>query len=104
MSAKDPSIPEPVFSENRTERRNRVLKGASILTGITNSEIVCTIRNMHHHGAELRVAAEARIPSEFLLYVAVDGIAYRCQMIWRQEDKMGVNFLGTEAKPHWHYG
>ena len=34
----------------------RVLKGASILSGINNSAIDCTIRNMHEHGAELRVA------------------------------------------------
>ena len=97
-------MPEPGFSEHRSERRSRVLKGASILTGITNSEIVCTVRNMHQHGAELRIPAEARVPPEFLLYVAVDGIAYRCVMRWRHDDKMGVAFLGTEPKPHWHYG
>ena len=47
-------MPEPGFSEHRSERRSRVLKGASILTGITNSEIVCTVRN------PLRVSVLAR--------------------------------------------
>ena len=63
--------------DHRRERRSRVLKGGTIITGVNNSEIACTIRNMHPHGAELRVSAEARVPSEFLLYVPVDGIAYR---------------------------
>lgn len=86
------------------QHRNRVLKRGAILTGITNSETICTIRNMHENGAELRVSPEARIPPEFLLYVAVDGVAYRAVLRWRREDKVGVMFTGTEPKPHWHYG
>ncbi|RUV67267.1 PilZ domain-containing protein, partial [Mesorhizobium sp. M5C.F.Cr.IN.023.01.1.1] len=39
--------------ENRGKRRQRVFKGATILTGITNSEVTCTVRNMHDGGAEL---------------------------------------------------
>jgi hypothetical protein len=95
---------EPALSVPERKHRSRVLKRGAILTGITNSEIVCTIRNMHENGAELRVPAEARVPREFLLYVAIDGVAYRAVMRWRQQDKMGVMFTGTEPKPHWHYG
>lgn len=95
---------EPALSISERKHRSRVLKRAAILTGITNSEIACTIRNMHENGAELRVPAEARVPREFLLYVAIDGVAYRAVMRWRHQDKMGVMFTGTEPKPHWHYG
>ena len=98
------AMADPAFSEHRVAHRNRVLKRASILTGITNSEVVCTVRNMHQHGAELRVAMEARVPHEFLLYVPTDGVAYRAVMRWRRDDKMGVMFVGIEPKPHWHYG
>jgi hypothetical protein len=90
-------------SESR-EHRRRVLKGGAILSGIKNSAVTCTIRNMHEHGAELRVAAEARIPNEFLLYVPVDGLAYRTILRWRKLDRCGVEFTGTEPKPTWHYG
>ncbi|WP_269929793.1 PilZ domain-containing protein [Aminobacter sp. HY435] len=86
------------------EHRNRVLKGASILTGVKNSEIAVTIRNMHSGGAELRVSAEARIPERFLLYVPVDSIGYRAVVRWRKADRVGVQFEGTEPKPAWHYG
>lgn len=101
MTADNAEIAE---NELRRERRNRVLKGAAILTGITNSETRCTIRNMHTNGAEIKVPAESRVPDQFLLYVPVDGIAYRCVVRWRKADRLGVQFEGTEPKPHWHYG
>jgi hypothetical protein len=81
-----------------------VFKGAAILSGIANSAINCTIRNMHGNGAELIVPIEARIPEEFLLYVPTDGIGYRATLRWRKLDRCGVQFSGTEPKPSWHYG
>lgn len=91
-------------NEHRREHRQRVLKGATIITSITNSETSCTIRNQHAGGAELKVPLEAKVPSEFLLYVPVDGVAYRCVMRWRKNGRIGVQFTGTESKPRLHYG
>lgn len=88
----------------RRLHRQRVLKGASILTGISNSEIKCVVRNMHKDGAELKIAINSRVPQEFLLYVPVDGIAYEAVVRWRKEDRIGVQFTGTKPKPSWHYG
>lgn len=95
-----------VPAETRPERehRRRVLKGASILSGINNSVVYCTIRNMHNNGAELKVSVEARIPNEFLLYVPTDSVCYRATLRWRTLDRCGVQFTGTEPKPAWHYG
>lgn len=95
---------DPAEADHRREHRNRVLKGASILLGIKNSEIACTIRNMNKGGAELRVPADVRVPSEFLLYIPVDGVGYSSTIAWRSGDRLGVRFHGTEPKPHWHYG
>lgn len=94
----------PAAAEQRRRHRQRVLKGASILTGITNSEITCTVRNMHKNGGELKIPIGARIPQQFLLYVPVDGIAYEAVVCWRKEDRIGVKFTGTKPKPSWHYG
>jgi hypothetical protein len=94
----------PAPAEQRHERRQRVLKGASILTGVRNSEIRCTIRNQTESGAELQVAADSRIPPEFLLYVPADGVAYNAVLRWRRQNRAGVMFTGTQAKPRWHYG
>ena len=70
----------------------------------SNSEIRCVVRNMHEHGAELKIGDGAIVPAHFLLYVPVDGVGYRCVVRWRRDDRIGVMFTGTEPKPHWHYG
>lgn len=93
----------PVMAEARSHRRNRVLKGATILTGVKNSEIRCTIKNMHEHGAELKIDPQSLVPREFLLYVPADAIAYRAVLRWRRHDRIGVMFTGTEPKPNWHF-
>jgi hypothetical protein len=81
-----------------------VLKGATIIFGINTSEISCIVRNQHSGGAELKVPPDAVIPSEFLLYVPVDGIAYRAKVRWQRNGRVGVQFTGTESKPRFHYG
>ncbi|RWA74897.1 PilZ domain-containing protein [Mesorhizobium sp.] len=90
--------------EHRRGHRQRVLKGGTIITGIQNSEVSCTLRNQNEGGAELKVAPESRIPDRFLLYVPLDGVAYRAEVRWRRNDRVGVKFTGTEPKPKLHYG
>jgi hypothetical protein len=85
--------------------RQRVLKGASILTGVKNSEIKCAARNMNKTGAELKVAIDARVPQEFELYVPVDGIAYRAVVRWRKERGPGGGRIHRHrAQTNLHYG
>ena len=96
-------IPQPSLLGPRKHRR-RVLKRATILLGIKHSEISCTIRNMHEDGAELRLPPSTVVPKNFLLYIPTDGIGYRASLRWRVGDRIGVQFLGREPKPSWHYG
>jgi hypothetical protein len=96
--------PEEASGKHRRDHRQRVLKGGTIITGIQNSEIGCVLRNQHEGGAELKVPPEARIPDRFLLYVPADGVAYRSEVRWRRNDRIGVKFTGTEPKPKLHYG
>jgi hypothetical protein len=95
--------PAPPNSPRR-EHRARVLKGATIITSFQNSEISCSLRNQHSNGGELKVAADVHIPEHFLLYVPLDGIAYRAVVRWRKNDRLGVEFVGIEPKPKFHYG
>lgn len=83
--------------------RQRVLKGATIISSDKRSEIACTIRNQNEGGAELKVAVDARVPPTFLLYVPVDGIGYQAVVKWRWGDRLGVAFTGTAPKPRFHY-
>ncbi len=86
------------------EHRRRVLKRATILLGLTKSEIPCSVRNQHTGGAELIVAADAMIPEHFTLYVPMDDIAYEAVLRWRRADRVGVQFVGQGPKPKLHYG
>ncbi|TPK57259.1 PilZ domain-containing protein [Mesorhizobium sp. B2-4-19] len=90
--------------EPEREHRPRVLKGGTVITGIQNSEIAVMLRNQHAGGAELKIPIGARVPDRFLLYVPLDGVAYRCEVRWRRNDRVGVQFTGTEPKPKLHYG
>lgn len=90
--------------EKRRAYRHRVLKGGTIIHGMRNSETPCTLRNQHSGGAELAVPAETMIPSEFVLYVPVDGTGYKALLCWRRQNRVGVQFLGIEPKPRHHYG
>jgi hypothetical protein len=90
--------------ERRREHRPRVLKGATIIGAAGHSSgIACTIRNMHSQGAELRVDPASPVPALFLLYVPVDGAAYRCEPRWRHGDRCGVMITGKEGKPAGQY-
>ena len=91
-------------AESRRVHRNRVLKGATIIISIKQSEIPCIVRNQSAGGAELKVPADITMPEKFLRYVAADGVAYRSVVRWRRKDRVGVEFLGTEPKPKLHYG
>jgi len=90
--------------DRRSEHRQRVLKGASVLQTINDSEIKVTIRNMHAGGAELKVPLGVQLPEEFLLYIPIDAVAYRSAIRWHHGERVGVQFLRREPKPHWHYG
>ena len=102
MEQKVDETSESAATHSPRQHRRRVLKGAAILSGVNNSVITCTIRNMHENGAGLQVPSEARLPSDFLLYVPVDGIAYRATLRWRRGDFCGVLLHGMEPKPKWY--
>jgi hypothetical protein len=90
--------------ENRREHRRRVLKRATIINAGSISEIGCSIHNQTPGGAEINVDPGVHIPQHFLLYVPVDGTAYRSVVCWRRGERIGVQFRGTEPKPPRHYG
>ncbi len=94
----------PAARPTDREHRKRVLKRASIIIDVDTSEIVCSVRNQTANGAELRVPLGSQAPDEFLLYIPLDRIAYNCAVRWREDDRIGVEFMGTAPKPHWHYG
>ncbi|MFD1988330.1 PilZ domain-containing protein [Mesorhizobium newzealandense] len=80
-----PTDPRP---ERRSHPRGIVLKGATIITDDAN--ISCSVRNQHHHGAELRVDPGLTIPDRFVLHVPADDTSYRAVVRWRRNERLGV--------------
>lgn len=83
-------------TERRLHVREFVLKEATIIAN--GFRIACSVRNQHHHGAELRVAADVGIPERFLLEVPADDTAYRALVRWRRNDRVGVALYSNAPK------
>ncbi|RVD56088.1 PilZ domain-containing protein [Mesorhizobium sp. M2D.F.Ca.ET.185.01.1.1] len=82
--------------ERRLRVREFVLKEATIIAN--GVRIGCSVRNQHEQGAELRVAADAKIPERFLLEVPADDTAYRALVRWRRNDRVGVALYSNTLK------
>ena len=82
--------------ERRLHVREFVLKEATIIAA--GVRIACSVRNQHEQGAELRVAANVKIPERFLLEVPADDMAYRALVRWRRNDRVGVALYSNTLK------
>jgi hypothetical protein len=79
------------MQERRRVSRNRTLKSGKILVHARTSLIDCTVRNLSPHGALLLVSSLAGVPENFEL-VLESRQKHRCRVIWRGEDRLGVEF------------
>ena len=84
-------MPEPAMEERRRVARNRTLKSGKILVHAHTSLIDCTVRNLSPKGALLLVSSLAGIPENFELALEPKQTR-RCRVIWRGEDRLGVEF------------
>ena len=81
------------MQERRNETRARALKTARIVFNNRFSALDCTVRNLSPHGAMLLVAGSLGIPDAFNLELGVGAATHECKVIWRQEKKIGVEFI-----------
>src|SRR5512135_1447174 len=80
--------------ERRRERRQRVVLSAKVVlaAGPTSD---CEIVELSSKGARLRSGPDASLPDEFDLIVRCAGVAYACQVRWRNPPWVGVRFRQT---------
>lgn len=89
------------MEERRKAQRHRVLKAGSI--GFNRAAgIDCRVRNLSAAGACLEVASAVGIPEYFVLAVESDRLHQACHVIWRNGNRMGVEFCADEqpVPPH----
>jgi len=85
-------------SEQRKQRRQRVLKDGKIVSSDMNSLIDVKIRDMSAGGALVNVPANVKMPDKFNFLVVSDRLLYPAVMRWRKGETMGIEITG-EPKP-----
>jgi hypothetical protein len=79
--------------ERRQAERHKTYKGAQILCGTGPPIIGCIVRNLSRTGACLEVDMVIQISRLFHLLFDSDGSTRACQVVWRTERRMGVQFI-----------
>ena len=85
------------MDERRRFSRNRTLKVGKILVHAHTSLVDCTVRNLSPKGALLLVPSLAGIPESFELILESRKTHHQCRVIWRGENRLGVEFALTRA-------
>jgi hypothetical protein len=81
------------MQERRKEQRTRALKTARIVYNNRFSVLDCAVRNLSSHGAQVLVQSPHGIPDTFQLELDAGASIRDCKVIWRQERKIGVEFV-----------
>jgi hypothetical protein len=84
-----------VDDERRKEPRHRTLK-AGLIAFNRAGTIDCRVRNLSVIGAGLEVASQVGIPDEFTLLIEHQQLKRRCRVVWRQPNRLGVEFMADQ--------
>lgn len=81
-----------VAADHRQAPRTRVLRGAAISLHHVGTIGQCMVRNLSDTGACLVIAEPVAVPSEFDLTIEREKTPRHCRVIWREQNKVGVEF------------
>ena len=82
-------IPE---TNNRTTRRQRVLKQGKMVLANNITVVDCTIRDLSPTGARLLCGDPGVIPNEFRLVFIAERQMRDVKVVWRRPEELGVHF------------
>jgi hypothetical protein len=80
------------MKERRRVPRHRILKSGKIILATQKSAVECTVRNLTGYGALLQVTRPVGIPDRFDLELERDHARHACRVIWRRDNRLGVEF------------
>ena len=80
------------MEERRKLARARTLKSGKIIFNLQSCVVDCTVRNLTAQGALLVLPSLVGIPANFELVLEADHVRHDCRVIWRGEDRLGVEF------------
>jgi hypothetical protein len=85
--------------EARKTQRRRVLEIGLIRFGDMPMGWSCVLRNMSEAGGALDIGSHVSIPDQFTLIVLPEKKIYSCNVIWRKERRIGVQFTSPNENP-----
>jgi hypothetical protein len=81
----------PAGLGRRTSWRQRVLLSALIFDRNSGAVHRCGLDNVSEGGARIRLAERSPLPPRFWVIACKTGLAYWAEMVWRQDDRLGVS-------------
>jgi hypothetical protein len=80
------------MTEQRRDPRQRTYKAARIAFGGRRAVITCLVRDLSDTGACLGLSDPIDIPDVFNLVFDSGEPSRMCQVVWRKEKRIGVEF------------
>ena len=80
-------------ADMRTAPRQRITEPCFIVTHGKKDGVQCTIRDYSECGARLSVENGYALPLHFRLKTDADPEGFRCEVVWRKSDEIGIRFL-----------
>jgi hypothetical protein len=88
--------------ERRKDHRRTLASPCWVDAGAGKQPIECRISDISKIGAKLTCKTFDQLPDEFSLYLTRDGnVGRRCKTVRRDDDGIGLEFVGNAAKPKW---
>ena len=87
-------------AELRKRRRKALHYAAWILVGPSAEPRKCMLSDISDSGARLTGISQEGLPQEFLLLLSKEGgPRRRCRQVWRDGDRIGVEFVRPQPAP-----
>jgi hypothetical protein len=89
------------MEDRRRTARQRSFLGGLIRFNAGYSSMNCVVANISLDGAKLRFGSSVMLPPHFVIEVDHLGLKTQAQVVWRDEESIGVAFLrkhGSEAR------
>jgi len=88
--------------ERRKDHRRTLASPCWVDAGAGKQPIECRISDISKIGAKVTCRTSDQLPNEFSLYLTRDGnVGRRCKIVRRDNDDIGLEFIGNAAKPKW---
>lgn len=92
--SQDPTSPpeDPTAQTVERARRTRVLMGGYAAFNQEHSAVPCIIRDLSESGAKVEFDLGWIVPSNFTLFVDLEGFKVECEKVWHRGKQYGLRF------------